>query len=118
MHKGDPLIIFLEIPSTEYRAVILALVQVHARRCLCRHDSGKSEAVKLMLAASLPSSPVTAESGLPSSCHIDVPLGSGQTVRKVCKFTLELSLIISKLQLSPNVNIGPILNPPNSVFQV
>lgn len=54
-------------------------------------------AVRLMLAASVPPPPATTESVLPSSCHINVLLGSGQTVRKFCKFTLELSLMISKL---------------------
>lgn len=118
MHKGDHLSIFLEILPAECREVILALVQVNANCCPCHHGSGKSEAVRLMLAASVPSPPVTTESVLPSSCHINVLLCLGQTLCKFCKFTLELSLMISKLYLSPKVNMGPIFNPPNFVFQV
>lgn len=57
-------------------------MQVHAKCCSCHHDSEDSEAVRLTHRSF-------------SVC--DHRKGSGQIVQKFCKFTLKLTLIISKL---------------------
>lgn len=50
-----------------------------------------------MLAAAVPPAAVPTGTALPSSCHITRPLGSGDTIHKFCRFTVESLLMVLKL---------------------